>query len=199
VGRRSAALPVRQAPPIVAGLPGGAKPGVSWETSMQAARRFWQASGVLLAILAGCSDTGEELDAYLFGPGGMEMLLAEEARVIEEFNEQINRDANSEERAQAVAELLREQVLPGYAQVLGRMKRLRVENKRVSKLHEAYLDIAERQKQAFEELLGLLEAEDFKALARVNLHLAQLRNRRSDWEQELRRLCEKHEVTRSPR
>ena len=153
------------------------------------------AGSFLLAVLVGCSDTGEDLEAYLFGPGGMEAVLAEESRVIEQFNEQVNQDVQSEQRAQGVARLLRERVLPAYTGVLGRMRRLQVDNKRVLELHNAYLEITARQKQVFEELLGMLEAEDFGALTRVNLHLAKLRNRRTDWEQELRRLCEKYEVT----
>ena len=153
--------------------------------------------GVLLAAAsAGCRDTAEDLAAYLFGPGGMEAVLAEEARVIGEFNERINEEANSEERAGAVAGLLRVRILPAYAAVLGRMSRVQVENKRVLRLHEAYLEITHRQKQVFEELLDLLEAEEYGALTRVNLHVAKLRNRRTDWEAELRRLCQKHEVSR---
>jgi len=153
---------------------------------------------LLLVGMVGCSDTAEDLEAYLFGPGGMEAALAEEARVIEQFNQQVNQNKDSEQRAQVVARLLRQQILPAYSSVLGRMNGLSVENKTVLELHRAYLAIAGQQKQVLEDLLRLLEGEDFSSPAEINtinLRLAKLRNRQSDWERELRRLCAKYEVT----
>jgi hypothetical protein len=152
--------------------------------------------GLLTAAVGGCADTQEDLQTYLFGPGGMESLLAEENGVIERFNEQVNKDPKSEERAQAVAELLRRDVLPAYNAVLARMRRLEVGNQKIRRLHEAYLEIAAGQKETFEELLALLEADEIGSVVRVNLHLAKLRNRRTDWRQALREMCADYEVTR---
>jgi hypothetical protein len=152
--------------------------------------------GLLAATAGGCADTEEDLQTYLFGPRGMESLLAEENRVIERFNEQVNKDPESEERAKAVAGLLRRDILPSYNAVLERMRRLEVGNKKVRRLHEEYLEITTGQQDAFKELLALLEAEEIGSVVRVNLHLAKLRNRRTDWRQALRQMCADYEVTR---
>ncbi|UCG34490.1 MAG: hypothetical protein JSU68_07575 [Phycisphaerales bacterium] len=152
--------------------------------------------GVLGAAVGGCADTQEDLQVYLFGSGGMESLLAEESAVIEQFNEQVNKDPESEERAKTVAGLLRRDILPAYNAVLERMRRLEIRNKKIRRLHEEYLEITAGQKETFEELLALLEAEEIGSVVRVNLHLAKLRNRRTDWRQTLRQMCADYEVAR---
>jgi len=149
----------------------------------------------MLGCAAGCGDTPEALDAYLFGSSGMAALVAEEAEVIEQFNRGINADPESPDRAESVKKMLREEILPRYREVADRMRRVSVENKRVAALHGEILAICGEQQAAFEDLAKLVENGDFEAVSGVNERLRSLGRRRAAWEERVETLCRKYKVT----
>lgn len=151
---------------------------------------------LLLASTIGCGDTAEALEAYLFDPPAMADLVAEEARIIDRFNERINENPDSPDRAAEVTKLLNESILPPYRTLVLRMNALSVQNKRVRRLHAGMLEICSDQQRVLENLADLVQNANFQALSEVNRRLASLRLRRAKWERELRDLCQRHEVTR---
>ena len=170
------------------------------------------ALGLALPLAAGCRDTEEDLDRYV--KGQMRALLAEERRLIEEFNERLAREYAEEEQAVEVARYLGERLVPQYVELHQRMAGLAVENRKIGRLHERYLAIAEEQRRAFEDLLALAdqaartwaeeppEAEPDEAdeppprsLEEVNASLSRLARARAAWEEDLRKLCRKYDVT----
>lgn len=150
----------------------------------------------LLACTLGCGDTAEALEAYLLDPPAMADLVAEEARIIDQFNGRINKNPDSPDRAGNVATLLNEEILPPYRTLVLRMNGLSVQNKRVRRLHANMLEICAEQQRVLENLADLVQNADFQALSEVNQRLASLRLRRAAWERELRDLCQRYEVTR---
>ncbi len=150
---------------------------------------------VMVVGAAGCGDTPEALDAYLFGPTGMAALVAEEAEVIEQFNRGINTDLESPDRAESVRKLLREDVLPRYRGVADRMRRISVENTRVAALHGEMLAISGEQQAVLEDLAELVENGDFEAVSGINERLGSLGRRRAVWEVQVEALCRKYEIT----
>jgi hypothetical protein len=171
--------------------------------------------GLALPGAAGCRDTEEDLDRYV--KGQMRALLADERRLIEEFNERLSREYAEEEQAAQIARYLGESLIPEYVDLQQRMARLTVENRKIERLHERYVAIVDEQRQAFEDLLALAEQaartwneeqpeaesdetdEPLPAPRRsreeVNASLSRLARARAAWEEDLRKLCRKYDVT----
>ena len=169
------------------------------------------ALGFAVLLAAGCRDTEADLDRYV--KGQMRALLAEERRLIEEFNERLAREYAEEEQAVEVARYLGERLVPQYVELHHRMAGLAVENRKIGRLHERYVAIAEEQQRAFEDLLALAEQaartwaeeqpeadpdetdEPPRSLEEVNASLSRLARARAAWEEDLRKLCRKYDVT----
>ena len=173
------------------------------------------ALGLALPLAAGCRDTEEDLDHYV--KGQMRALLGDELRLIEEFNERLAREYAEEEQAVEVARYLGERLVPQYVELHQRMAGLVVENRKIGRLHERYVAIAEQQRRAFEDLLALADQaartwaeeqpeaesdetdepppEPPRSLEEVNASLSRLARARAVWEEDLRKLCRKYDVT----
>jgi len=146
---------------------------------------------LLVLLLAACGTTEEQDHLVNYINDGVKPLAPLEAEAVRAYEGATGDNYTDDE---TLYNKLDKEVIPKYSKLVKKVKAIKVNDPEIKKIHQIYIDSAEKQYSAFEMFIEALEKQDAEIVTAANKKLAEGKEVMDQYNKELKALADERKV-----